>query len=94
MKKITKIACLLLGLIISVPTVAQKTYYMDPEGSDTNTGTKDAPFATLINVQAVLQAGDFVYINPSTYVVSAHQAPMPTTNNNLYLFDFLLNTSG
>ena len=31
MKDITKIAYLLLGLILSVPMSAQKTYYMDPE---------------------------------------------------------------
>lgn len=31
MKDITKITYLLLGLMLSVPLVAQKTYYMDPE---------------------------------------------------------------
>ena len=30
MKDMTKIACLLLGLMLSVPLAAQKTYYMDP----------------------------------------------------------------
>ena len=46
MKDITKIAYLLLGLILSVPMSAQKTDYMDPEGSDSNPGTSDKPFAT------------------------------------------------
>ena len=40
----TKIACLLLGLMLSVPLAAQKTYYMDPEGEDTNPGTESKPF--------------------------------------------------
>ena len=61
MKDITKIAYLLLGLILSVPMSAQKTYYMDPEGSDSNPGTSDKPFATLVKVQEVVAAGDVVY---------------------------------
>ena len=56
MKDITKIAYLLLGLILSVPMSAQKTYYMDPEGSDSNPGTSDKPFATLVKVQEVVAA--------------------------------------
>ena len=36
-----------MGLMLSVPLAAQKTYYMDPEGSDSNPGTSDKPFATL-----------------------------------------------
>ena len=36
----TKITYLLLGLMLSVPLAAQKTYYMDPEESDSNPGTE------------------------------------------------------
>lgn len=53
-----------MGLMLSVPLAAQKTYYMDPEGSDSNPGTSDKPFATLVKVQEVVVAGDVVYINP------------------------------
>ena len=67
----TKIACLLLGLMLSVPLAAQKTYYMDPEGEDTNPGTESKPFATIMKVQEVVAAGDVVYINPGIYVVPA-----------------------
>lgn len=94
MKDITKIAYLLLGLILSVPMSAQKTYYMDPEGSDSNPGTSDKPFATLVKVQEVVAAGDVVYINPGTYVVPADQLPMTTTNSGLYHCVFHLNKSG
>ena len=52
MKDITKITYLLLGLMLSVPLAAQKTYYMDPEGSDSNPGTSDKPFATLLSKSA------------------------------------------
>ena len=58
-----------MGLMLSVPLAAQKTYYMDPEGSDSNPGTSDKPFATLVKVQEVVVAGDVVYINTGTYVV-------------------------
>ncbi len=64
----TKIACLLLGLMLSVPW-RKKTYYMDPEGEDTNPGTESKPFATIMKVQEVVAAGDVVYINPGIYVV-------------------------
>ena len=79
----TKIACLLLGLMLSVPLAAQKTYYMDPEGEDTNPGTESKPFATIMKVQEVVAAGDVVYINPGIYVVPADQPPMTTTTNGL-----------
>ena len=94
MKDITKIAYLLLGLILSVPMSAQKTYYMDPEGSDSNPGTSDKPFATLVKVQEVVAAGDVVYINPGTYVVPAAQLTKTTTNSGLYHCVFHLNKSG
>lgn len=94
MKDITKITYLLLGLMLSVPLAAQKTYYMDPEGSDSNPGTSDKPFATLVKVQEVVVAGDVVYINPGTYVVPANQVPMTTTNSGLYHCVFHMNKSG
>ena len=94
MKDITKITYLLLGLMLSVPLAAQKTYYMDTEGSDSNPGTSDKPFATLVKVQEVVVAGDVVYINPGTYVVPANQVPMTTTNSGLYHCVFHMNKSG
>lgn len=94
MKGITKIACLLLGLMSSVPMAAQHTYYMDPEGNDNNPGTAEQPFATLVKVQEVVEAGDKVYINPGTYVVPADQLPMTTTNSGLYHCVFHMNKSG
>ena len=90
----TKIACLLLGLMLSVPLAAQKTYYMDPEGEDTNPGTESKPFATIMKVQEVVAAGDVVYINPGIYVVPADQPPMTTTTNGLYHCVFDMSKSG
>lgn len=94
MKNIIKYMCVFLGLLLSVPLVAQKIYYMDPEGNDNNPGTEDSPFATLVKVQEVVNAGDIVYINPGTYVIAADQPPMTTTNNGLYHCVFHMNKSG
>ena len=91
---ITKITCLLLGLILSVPLAAQKVYYMDPTGNDENPGSETKPFATLVKVQEVVVAGDIVYINPGTYVIPADQPAMTTTNNGLYHCVFDMNKSG
>lgn len=93
MKDITKIVCLFLGLILSVP-LAAKVYYIDPAGSDENPGTENEPFATIMKVQEVVVAGDIVYINPGIYVISADQAPMTTTNSGLYHCVFHMNKSG
>ena len=95
MKDITRIACLLLGLILSVPLAAQSIYYMDPEGSDDNPGTKEKPFATLVKAQGVVSAGDKVYINPGIYKVPANQPAMTYDgSNDLYHCVFHMNKNG
>lgn len=95
MKNITRIGTLLLGLILSVPLVAQQIYYMDPAGNDNNPGTKDRPFATLVKVQSVVSAGDRVYINPGIYKVPASQPAMTYDgSNNIYHCVFHMNKSG
>lgn len=95
MKDRSKIACLLLGLMLSVPLAAQHIYYMDPEGSDANPGTKEQPFATLVKAQGVVAAGDKVYINPGVYKVPANQPAMTYDGSgNLYHCVFHMNKSG
>lgn len=95
MKNRTRIACLLLGLMLSVPMAAQKIYYMDPEGSDANPGTEDKPFATLVKAQGVVAAGDKVYMNPGTYKVPAGQPAMTYDGSgDLYHCVFHMNRSG
>ena len=94
MKDIAKIACILVGLFVSVPLMAQQTYYMDPAGNDANPGTAEQPFASLVKVQEVVAAGDIVYINPGVYKIPANQVPMTTTNSDLYYCMFHMNKSG
>jgi MYXO-CTERM domain-containing protein len=45
-------------------------YYVATDGSDTNAGTMDAPFATLQKGVSVAAAGDTVYIRGGTYAIT------------------------
>jgi hypothetical protein len=42
-------------------------YYISPTGDDSNPGTKDAPFKTLMRAQAAASSGDVVYIRGGVY---------------------------
>ncbi|MEO1445599.1 MAG: DUF1565 domain-containing protein [Cyanobacteria bacterium J06635_11] len=43
------------------------TFFVAPNGSDDNTGTLDAPFATLTKANDAVQAGDTIYMRGGTY---------------------------
>lgn len=95
MKYITIITYLFIGTFLSVPLIAQHIYYMDPKGSDDNLGTEEKPFATLVQVQKVVNPGDKVYINPGIYKVPAEQPAMTYSGNyDLYHCVFYMNKSG
>lgn len=49
------------------------TYYVAPNGSDTNPGTSDAPFATLDKGTNVAGAGDVVLVRGGTYLFPKRQ---------------------
>ncbi len=44
-----------------------RTYYVSPDGSDTNPGTMESPFKTLAHASASLSAGDIVYALDGVY---------------------------
>ena len=44
-----------------------RKYYVSPAGSDTNPGSKGAPFRTLLRAQEAASAGDVVYIRGGVY---------------------------
>lgn len=71
MKYIT-ITCLLLSLCVSIPLSA-KDYYVATNGTDTNAGTIEAPFATLNQALSVVQPGDYVYIRGGKYEITNDQ---------------------
>jgi len=56
------------GVALFATTSALATeYYVAPTGSDSNTGTKDSPFATLQKAADTVAAGDTVWIRGGTY---------------------------
>lgn len=90
MKKISLF--LLLTLIVSNHLCA-KTYYVATNGSDSNTGTISAPFATLKTAQDIVSAGDTVYFRGGTYHITEDQI-MGYEANSLYACVFDLKKSG
>ena len=54
-----------LGLLAS--SAFASTYYVSTTGSDNNAGSYSAPFATLTKANAVVSAGDTVWIRGGTY---------------------------
>lgn len=55
------------------------TYYVAANGSDFNSGTSNAPFATITKAQAAATAGDTVYLRGGIYYLS--NAHLTATNN-------------
>ncbi len=75
---------------------AGQVYYVSTTGSDSNTGTIDAPFATLNAAHALLTAGDTVYFRGGTYEIQPEQImnTPATTGTGVYTFVFDLAKSG
>lgn len=48
-------------------TANAQDWYISPSGSDSNAGTKSAPFASLMKAQSAASSGDTVYIMGGTY---------------------------
>lgn len=62
---------IIVGLTALPPTSSiassAKSYYMSVDGSDENSGTLKAPFASIAKAQEVASSGDTVYILGGTY---------------------------
>lgn len=72
--------------------LAAKDYYVATDGKDSDSGTKEAPFATLAKAQQVVTAGDVVYIRGGVYKLS--QTDITGKKDNLYHCVFLMDKSG
>ena len=55
------------GILLAGVNASAATYYVATNGSDSNAGNKDKPFATLKKANAVVTAGDTVWIRGGTY---------------------------
>lgn len=56
-----------LAAIVTFGTIHAATYYVATTGSDSNSGSSTAPFASLMKAQSVAASGDTVYIRGGTY---------------------------
>jgi hypothetical protein len=60
-------------LLFSGLTLYGRTYYLSPDGSDSNPGTISGPFFSLNKVWTVIFAGDTVYLRGGTYQFNSTQ---------------------
>ncbi|HEX2856597.1 MAG TPA: hypothetical protein VHO26_03825 [Propionibacteriaceae bacterium] len=65
----------LLKVLSATRPAGSASYYISPTGSDSNPGTIDHPFKTLLRAQAAASAGDVVYIRGGVY----NDFTVPTT---------------
>lgn len=73
-----------LVLMLSIPLCASlsaATYYVDPAGSDSNTGASAQPFKTIQRAANTASAGDTVYIRPGVYRETVTPANSGTAGN-------------
>src|SRR4051794_6366505 len=62
---------ILAALCIAPFAAAQAaTYYVAPDGSDNNTGTKEKPFASWEKGQSAVSAGDTVLFRGGVYTIT------------------------
>ena len=66
-----------LNVLTHTTSPGSHAYYISPTGDDSNPGTKDAPFKTLMRAQAAASSGDVVYIRGGVY----NDFTIPETNN-------------
>ncbi|WP_205865020.1 DUF1565 domain-containing protein [Planctomonas sp. JC2975] len=66
-----------LSVLNNTRPASSHAFYISPNGSDSNPGTKDAPFKTLLKAQDAASAGDIVYIRGGLY----NDFVVPETDN-------------
>lgn len=67
------VAAPMFGVLLANPAQAITTYYVATNGSDSNPGTQNSPFATLSYAATKAQAGDTVYVRGGTYSFANEQ---------------------
>jgi hypothetical protein len=62
-------------------------YFVAPDGSDSNPGSLERPFATITKAQAAAAPGDTVYFRGGKYVVTSDQIHTPLMGVAAHVFD-------
>lgn len=78
--KMKRVLCATVIALAAAETFGA-TYYVAPDGKNTNKGTKDSPFATLNKANSVVNAGDTVWIRGGTYL---HTDTNYVKNDNMF----------
>ncbi|MGK3991578.1 right-handed parallel beta-helix repeat-containing protein [Sorangium sp. So ce136] len=60
-----------LFLLLATGTARAAEHYVAPDGSDSNRGTMDRPFATLSKANSAAAAGDTIWVRGGTYGITA-----------------------
>jgi pectate lyase len=66
--------------LLSSPPAFSATWFVATNGVDSNTGTSNSPFATIMRAQTAAASNDIVYLRGGTYLLS--NANLTTTNSN------------
>lgn len=84
---------LLLALLLLIPSshVLSAVYFVSPNGSDENPGTKDRSFLTIQKAQSAVSAGDTVYLRGGVYKMVESQIAQ---KRGIWAFVTLLDKSG
>jgi hypothetical protein len=77
---------MLLLLMLRAPSTFASLFYVATNGVDSNSGTSNSPFATIMRAQTAASSGDTVYLRGGTYYLSyanvtATNAPWVIVNN-------------
>ena len=84
MLKVRLAVFLLIASVLLNETVSAGTYYVDAvKGNDTNSGTSVNPWKTLSKANAVLQAGDTVYLKSGTYIETINPKNSGSASGNI-----------
>ena len=83
----------LLLMLAAATSLHATDYYVSPQGSDTNTGTIDAPFATLKQAISKAKAGTTIYLREGTYQPTEAEI-MGYQESDLYACVYNLTASG
>jgi hypothetical protein len=79
-----------LAIFVNLP-LAAADYFVAPDGKDDNAGTLDAPFASVNRAQALVKAGDTVFLRGGVYKIPATEMARRVRN---YARIFDLSKSG
>jgi len=74
-----RLLAIIVFSFLILPPAFCATWFVATTGVDSNTGTSNSPFATIMRAQTVASSGDTVYLRGGTYYLS--NANLTTTNS-------------